>query len=255
MNQLLKGKTALVTGASSGFGEAIAKVLAEHGVNLILVARRLERLNALKKELEQKNQIKVHALQLDVAKTAEVSRLMEKLPPEFQCIDILVNNAGCAIGLETLAEGNIEDWETMLDINVKGLLAITRTVLPSMLSRNQGHIVNIGSTSAHMVYAKGGVYCATKHAVQAINKALNIELAQTPIRVTEIDPGAAETEFSLVRFKGDVERAKAVYNHQQPLIAADIADTVLFALTRPAHVNIAQIVLYPTDQPATMRPK
>ena len=255
MSSLLSEKTIFITGASSGFGQACAKLFAAQGANLILCARRETLLETMKQELIDHYGVSIHLIPVDVRNKEAFFYAVDHLPLDFQTIDILINNAGCAIGLETLAEGSVEDWEIMLDTNVKGLLISTRAILPKMIQAQSGHIVNIGSTSAHQVYAKGGVYCATKHAVQAISKALNVELAETAVRVTEIDPGAAETEFSLVRFKGDANRAEAVYKNMHALSAEEVADAVLYAITRPAHVNIAQIMLYSIDQVGAMRPR
>lgn len=244
----MKDKTVLITGASSGIGEACAHRLAQLGAQLVLVARRGDRLQTLAQGL-QKSGAKVHAQVLDLRDPILVEAFIQKLPQPFSNIDILINNAGCALGLDPLSAADRGDLDAMIDINVKGLLHITQHVLPGMLARKQGHIVNLGSTSAHNVYPGGAVYCATKHAVKAITKALQLEVAGKGVRVTELDPGAVETEFSLVRFKGDVERAKKVYeNIERPLTGMDVADAIVYALTCPAHVNIAQIVLYSADQ-------
>jgi NADP-dependent 3-hydroxy acid dehydrogenase YdfG len=240
-------KTILITGASSGIGEACAMKLAETGSRLILVARREDRLAALSKALSQQG-AQIYTQVLDVRDRNAIDAFIKSLPADFANIDVLINNAGCALGLDHIAHAEIDDWEEMIDVNVKGLLSMTRAVLPGMISRQSGHVVNIGSTAAYNVYAGGSVYCATKHAVAAITNTLRLEVAGHNIRVTEIDPGMVETEFSLVRFKGDAERAKNVYAGVRPLTPMDIADAIAYALNCPAHVNIAQIMLLATDQ-------
>jgi len=240
----MKNKTVLITGASAGIGEACAYRLGELGANLILLARREERLEALAEKLQQKG-IKVQVAVVDVRDADAVKSFFQI---NSQPIDILINNAGCALGLDPLVSADTQDVQTMIDVNITGLLHVTQAVLPGMLQRKSGHIVNLGSTSAHNVYAGGAVYCATKHAVKAITKALALEVAGKGVRVTEIDPGAVETEFSLVRFKGDAARAKKVYENIHPLTGKDIADAIVYALACPPHVNVAQIVLYATDQ-------
>ncbi len=241
---MLKNKTILITGASSGIGEATAVQLAKQGAKLILCARRRERLEALQQQLEQKYNIKVEILVLDVRDKVTVKAAAAQLP----AVDILINNAGCALGRDNITEASLEDWEEMLDSNVKGMLYWIHALLPRMLDQKHGHIVNIGSTAALNVYMGGSVYCASKHAVHALTKTLGLEVAGTPIRVTEIDPGMVETEFSLVRFKQDVTKAKNVYANMTPLSAQDVADAILYAITRPQHVNIGQMVLYATEQ-------
>jgi len=248
MQHLLKNSTILITGTTSGIGEACAVLFAEHGANIIMCARREDRLKKLKAKLEQAYNVKVHIMLLDVRDKIAVNTAIANLPAEFQKIDVLVNNAGGALGMEQLHNADIEDWETMFDVNVKGLLYMLRAVLPKMYAQNKGHVINIGSTAANNVYAGGSVYCATKHAVSAISKTLNLEAINSAIRVTEIDPGMVETEFSLVRFKGDAAKADALYRDFHALTSADIADSILYAITRPAHVNIAQIVLYSREQ-------
>jgi NADP-dependent 3-hydroxy acid dehydrogenase YdfG len=244
----LDGKVALITGASSGIGEATAKSFARLGASIILCARRTERLQVLAHELKSQHQTLVHVIGLDVTDRHYVERAFSNLPVEFSSIDIVINNAGLAAGLETIADAKIEDWESMIDTNVKGLLYVTKAILPGMLVRKTGHIVNIGSISSHQVYAKGSVYCATKHAVKAISRALKLECQGSHIRVTEIDPGMVETEFSIVRFKGDKEKAKKVYENMKPLTSQDVADAICYVVTRPAHVNIAEITLTATEQ-------
>lgn len=247
-------KIVLITGASSGIGEACAIALAALGAKLILTARRSEKLQQLAAHLEKTYQAQVTIFSCDVTDPDDVQQNLAQLPPEFQAINVLINNAGLAVGLERLHEGNFDDWNRMIDTNIKGILHVTRYVLPGMLARKAGHIIQLGSTSAYQTYPGGGVYCATKHAVNALSKTLTQEVAGTPLRVTEIDPGMVDTEFSLVRFKGDKVRAQKVYEKMVPLIGADIADAIVYAITRPAHVNIAQMMLYAVDQPMAFRP-
>lgn len=242
----LKGATALITGATSGIGMATAKLFAENNIDLVLCGRRQERLDALQNELGKK--VNVLTLSFDIRDRAAVEGAMNSLPAEFSQIDILVNNAGNAHGLDPIDEGNVDDWEAMLDINVKGLLYISKAILPGMVARKAGHIINIGSTAGKEVYPRGNVYCASKHAVDAINQGMRIDLNAHGIRVGAVNPGLVETEFSDIRFKGDTERAKTVYKGFQPLVAEDIADIILFVVTRPYHVNIADLVVMPTAQ-------
>lgn len=242
-------KTALITGASAGIGEATAKILASHGYRLILTARRVERLQALAKTLNEKYGTESHIVQLDVRNRQQVHDAIQSLPDEWKKIDVLINNAGLASGLAPIESGDMDDWDVMIDTNVKGLLYVTRNVLPLMIANQSGHIINIGSIAGKEVYANGNVYCATKHAVDALNKAMRIDLAKYPIKVTSINPGAVETEFSIVRFHGDVERAKKVYEGFENLVADDIAEAIWFALSRPAHVNINELIIMPTAQP------
>lgn len=239
-------KIAFITGATSGIGKATAQLFAENNIKLILCGRRGERLEQLKTELSQKTE--VTTLKFDVSNKEEVFNAIESLPSEFQNIDILINNAGNAHGLSTIQDGNIDDWDAMLDINVKGLLYVSKAVLPIMINKNTGFIVNIGSIAGKEVYPDGNVYCASKHAVNALNKAMRIDLNQHNIRVSAIHPGAVETEFSEVRFKGDKEKAKNVYKGFEALQAEDIADIIYFVVTRPYHVNIEDLVVYPTAQ-------
>lgn len=239
-------KTALITGATSGIGRATAELFAKEGFKLILCGRRQERLNELKKTLGEETEI--HTLTFDVRDREAVFSAIEKLPDEFSRIDILVNNAGNAHGLDPIDKGNPDDWEAMLDINVKGLLYMSKAVLPQMVERKSGHIINIGSTAGKEVYPNGNVYCASKHAVDAINQGMRIDLNAYGIRVGAVNPGLVETEFSDVRFKGDKERASNVYKGFQPLKPQDIADIIHFVVTRPYHVNIADLVVMPTAQ-------
>jgi NADP-dependent 3-hydroxy acid dehydrogenase YdfG len=234
-------KTIFITGATSGFGLAIARRFAAGGYDLIITGRRAERLQQIKEELERSHSISVKTLVFDVRDKAAVQAAIESLGD--QTVDILVNNAGLAAGLTTIDNGDTDDWDQMIDTNVKGLLYTTRTLLPRMKARCTGHIINIGSTAGKVVYKNGNVYCATKFAVDALNQAMRIELLPYSIKVTAINPGAAETEFSLVRFKGDSERAAGVYEGFQPLKAEDIADAAWYCATLPAHVCINDLTL------------
>jgi len=239
-------KTALITGATSGIGKATAEIFAKNKMNLILCGRRSERLIQIKNELGKLTN--VTTLQFDVSKKEEVFKAIESLPKQFKHIDILINNAGNAHGLSTIQDGNIDDWDAMLDINVKGLLYVSKAILPQMVERNTGYVVNIGSIAGKEVYPNGNVYCASKYAVNALNKAMRIDLNKHNIRVSAIHPGAVETEFSEVRFKGDKEKAKSVYKGFDALQAKDIAEIIYFVVTRPQHVNIEDLVVYPTAQ-------
>jgi len=239
-------KTALITGATSGIGKATAELFAENGINLILCGRRQERLDELQAKLQEKT--KVLTLNFDVRDKAIVSKSIVSLPIEFSTIDILINNAGNAHGLDTVDEGSLDDWDAMLDINVKGLLYVSKAIIPQMVGRKNGHIINIGSTAGKEVYPRGNVYCASKHAVDAINQGMRIDLNTHGIRVGAVNPGLVETEFSTVRFKGDESRAETVYKGFQALKAQDIADIIHFVVTRPYHVNIADLVVMPTAQ-------
>ncbi len=244
-------KIILVTGASSGFGKAIATKFAAGGWNVILTARRKEKLEELSKALESNYGIKTLSLIFDVQDKKAVFDNLQNLPTEWQAINILVNNAGLALGRDSFENANLEDWETMIDTNVKGLLYASKAVLP-MLIKEKGHIINIGSTAGKEVYKDGNVYCASKHAVDAISKAQRIDLLPNQIKVTAIHPGAADTEFSVVRFKGDAEKAKAVYLGYTPLMAEDIADTVWYVANTPAHVCINDLVITCTAQANSM---
>lgn len=239
-------KTALITGATSGIGRETARALAQLNYKLILCGRREDRLVELQNELSA--QTEVHTLLFDVRDKNSVAAAINSLPSEFSTIDILINNAGNAHGLDPIQTGNLDDWDAMMDINVKGLLYVSRAVIPGMVERNGGHIINIGSIAGKEVYPNGNVYCATKHAVDALNKAMRIDLVMHGIRVGAIHPGMVETEFSEVRFKGDVERAAKVYQSFAPLKPEDIADIIAFVVTRPYHVNIADLVVTPTAQ-------
>tara|TARA_B000000460_G_scaffold217099_1_gene166985 strand:- start:110 stop:874 length:765 start_codon:yes stop_codon:yes gene_type:complete len=242
----LQNKTALITGATSGIGKATATLFAEKGAQLILCGRRQDRLGKLSEALSQKTN--VHTLNFDVRDKEKVFQQIASLPEAFQHIDILINNAGNAHGLDPIQQGNTDDWEAMIDINVKGLLYVSKAVLPIMLERQSGHIINIGSTAGKEVYPNGNVYCASKHAVDALNQGMRIDLNGKGIRVGAINPGLVATEFSEVRFKGDSDRASKVYQGYTPLQPEDIADIILFAVTRPPHVNIADLTVMCLDQ-------
>lgn len=241
-------KIVLITGATSGFGKAIAEKFALNKWNCIITGRRANRLHAFADELREKFAIRVLSLVFDVQRKEEVLQNLSNLPDEWKEIDVLVNNAGLALGRDTFDNGDIEDWDTMIDTNIKGLLYVTKTVLPYMTSRNQGHVINLGSIAGKEVYEKGNVYCATKFAVDAISKSLRIDLLPHKIKVTAIHPGAAETEFSAVRFKGDEDKAKQMYNGYAPLYAPDIADITLYCATLPPHVCINELVVTCTSQ-------
>lgn len=243
-------RTVLITGASSGIGAACAQVLAKEGnYRLILCARRADRLEALRKELRtQYADIDIYTFILDVRDNAKVKEAIASLPLEWQNIDILINNAGLSQGLDALQDGDTDDWDRMIDTNVKGLLYVSKAVIPLLKRSTQAHIINIGSIAGKEVYPNGNVYCATKHAVDALNKAMRIDLLPYGIKVTAINPGMVETEFSEVRFKGDKEKAKNVYSGVVPLSGTDIADTISFVLSRPAHVNINDLLIMPTAQ-------
>lgn len=237
---------ALITGASSGIGKATAQRLAQEGYALILCGRRIEKLQALAQSLEPLT--RCHISVFDVRNKQSLQAEIDALPAEFQDIDLLVNNAGNAHGLDLFQDADLDDWDAMMDINVKGLLYVTKVILPRMLAKGKGHIINIGSTAGKEVYPKGNAYCASKHAVNALNEAMRIDLNGTGIRVGAIHPGLVETEFSEVRFKGDKEKAAQVYQGYRPLKAEDIADIIAFVVTRPYHVNIADLVVMSLDQ-------
>ena len=239
-------KTAFITGATSGIGKSTAIHFAINGINLVLCGRRQDRLDALKEELGK--EVQVHTLNFDIRDKESVKEAIDSLPKEFSQIDILINNAGNAHGLDTIQDGSLDDWDAMLDVNVKGLLYVSKALIPKMIAQKCGHIINIGSTAGKEVYPKGNVYCASKHAVDAINQGMRIDLNGTGIRVGAVNPGLVETEFSNVRFKGDEDRAENVYKGFQPLKPEDIADIIYFVVTRPYHVNIADLVVMPTAQ-------
>lgn len=242
----MKNKTAFITGATSGIGMATARLFAENGLKLILCGRREERLKSLSEELSKITE--VHTLKFDVRNKEAVFAAVQSLPGEFSTIDILINDAGNAHGMDTIDEGNIDDWDAMLDINVKGLLYVSKAILPKMMERKSGHIINIGSTAGKEVYPKGNVYCASKHAVDAINQGMRLDLNGKGIKVGAINPGLVQTEFSEVRFKGDSEKAEKVYQGYTPLKPEDVADIIWFAVTRPPHVNIADLTVMCLDQ-------
>lgn len=239
---------ALITGATSGIGKSCAHIFARHAYNLVVTGRRQDRLNDLKKELEETYKVKVLTLCFDVRKQAEVDAAIASLPEDYRNIDVLVNNAGLAAGLAPIQDGETDDWERMIDTNVKGLLYMTKAVSQLMIARKSGHIINVGSIAGKEVYANGNVYCATKHAVDALNKGMRIDLLPHHIRVSAVNPGMVETEFSLVRFHGDEQRAKQVYAGIQPLTPDDIAETIFWIASRPAHININDIVIMPAVQ-------
>ncbi|HCX99646.1 MAG TPA: NAD(P)-dependent oxidoreductase [Bacteroidales bacterium] len=241
-------KTAIVTGATAGIGKATAVMLAQNGFRVIITGRRQEKLDSLKHEIKSLHKQKVLPLCFDIRNFSEVESALGKLPAEWSKIDVLVNNAGPAVGVNPIQDGVIDDWERMIDTNIKGLLYVTKIVSRRMIEQGSGHIVNIGSTAGTQVYENGNVYCATKHAVHALSQGMRIDLLKHGIKVTEVRPGLAETEFSVVRFKGDIESAKKPYMGLIPLSGDDIADVILFAITRPSHVNLNDIEVTPTAQ-------
>jgi len=241
-------KIALITGATSGIGEAIALKFAQKDINVIITGRRFDKLNALKSNITSNTKANILALKMDVTDRKSVEREINGLPDEWESIDILVNNAGLAVGLDPIQHGNPDDWEQMIDTNLKGLLYVSKAVLPLMIARQKGHIINIGSIAGKEVYPKGNVYCATKHAVDALTKSMRIDLLGNGIKVTQIAPGLVETEFSLVRFKGDEERASKVYQGYKPLEGKDIAEIAFFITTLPDHVCVNDILMTPLAQ-------
>lgn len=244
----LKDRIVFVTGASSGIGQATAQAFAALGSRVLLCARRGERLEKLAETLEYEHKVPVHYFRLDVRSQADVDKAVAGLPEEWRAIEVLVNNAGLSRGLDKLPQGLVDDWEEMIDTNVKGLLFVNRAVIPGMIERGRGHVINIGSIAGHEVYPGGAVYCASKFAVRALSKGLRLDLNGTPIRVSEIAPGMVETEFSLVRFHGDAERAAKVYQGLTPLGPDDIADAAVWCATRPLHINVSDVILWPTAQ-------
>ena len=244
----LKNKTVLITGASSGIGAATARAFAKAGSSLILSARRLDKLTELKEELEKQFKTNVDIYSLDVQELSSVKEFHSKVSEKTKDINILVNNAGLASGTEKLQEANIEDWEAMIDTNVKGLLYISRLFVPEMIKRKSGHVFNIGSIAGREPYPGGSVYCATKHAVRAISRALKMDVIDSNVRVTNIEPGAVETEFSVIRFKGDQEKADKVYEGMSPLTPEDIAECIIFSAEAPSHVNISEMLVLANQQ-------
>ncbi|MGA9381538.1 MAG: SDR family oxidoreductase [Phormidium sp.] len=247
----IKNEIVLITGASSGIGASCAQVFAQAGAKLILAARRKEKLQEIADKLNKEFTTEVYLIELDVRDRQAVQTALNSLPEPWQNIDILINNAGLSRGLSKLQEGDFQDWEEMIDTNVKGLLYLTRYIVPGMIDRGKGHVVNIGSIAGRQTYPSGNVYCGSKAAVRAISEGLKQDLLGTPIRVSCIDPGLVETEFSQVRFHGDTERAEKVYQGLTPLTGDDVADVVFFCVTRPTHVNISEILLVPVDQATT----
>jgi NADP-dependent 3-hydroxy acid dehydrogenase YdfG len=248
----LTNRCVLVTGASSGIGRACAEAFAVRGSRLLLVARRSDRLEDLAKELGDRSDAEVLTSTLDVRDRGAVDAWYQGLAPGWREIDVLVNNAGLSRGLSPLHEGEVDDWEEMIDTNLKGLLYVTRAVLPGMVERGGGHVINIGSIAGHEVYPGGNVYCATKHAVTALNRGLGIDTLGTGVRVSSVDPGMVETEFSLVRFRGDSARAESVYDGLEALRGDDVAEAVVFCATRPPHANVREMILMPTAQAAAV---
>jgi len=247
---MLKSHTALITGASAGIGEATARVFAGNGARLILVARREDTLHELAAELATANGAECHVVALDVCDRLAVNAAIEGLPAEWSTIDILINNAGLSRGLDKVQDGEFRDWDEMIDTNIKGLLWMSRTVMPGMIKRDKGQVINIGSVAGRQVYPGGSVYCATKYAVRALTQGMRIDLLGTRVKASSVDPGLVETEFSAVRFRGDTERAGQSYVNFPPLRAEDIAEAVLFCATRPPHVNVQDILIMPQDQAA-----
>ncbi len=251
----LSDKIVFITGASAGIGKACAEAFAKEGANLILSARRIDKLNKISSSLIKKYKIRIFTAQLDVRNKEEVKKVVDSLPKDWRKIDILINNAGLARGLSSIEEGSYQDWDEMIDTNVKGLLYVSREILPLMVKRKKGHVINIGSTAGHNVYPKGNVYNASKFAVNAITQGMRLDLYEKDIRISTVDPGMVETNFSIVRFRGDKELADKVYEGMKPLTAHDIADAVLYCATRPPHVNINEMVLTPTAQASAIHVK
>jgi NADP-dependent 3-hydroxy acid dehydrogenase YdfG len=244
----LKNSVVFITGASAGIGKACALAFAAEGARLLLAARRIEKLRELEPTLREAGAADVHSIALDVRHAGEVESTLAALPGEWANIDILVNNAGLSRGLDKVHTGKLQDWEEMIDTNIKGVLYVTRCVVPGMVARDRGHVVNLGSTAGEVTYPGGGVYCATKAGLKAINDGLRMDLLGTSVRVTSVDPGMVETEFSEVRFHGDKERASRVYQGLQPLQAHDVAETIVWTVSRPPHVNVAHVLLTSVDQ-------
>ncbi len=242
-------KIAIITGASSGIGKACAEILAQNGYSLILAARRESLLKELSQGLNDKYQTNCLIIKLDVRNRQEVEETFSNLPDEWKNISVLINNAGLAMGLSTIEDGNVDHWDTMIDTNIKGLLYSTKNVLPYMINHKKGHIINVGSIAGKEIYNNGNVYCGTKHAVDALNRSMRLDLVKHNIKVSAIHPGAVETEFSIVRFEGDEDRAKKVYEGFENLVAQDVAEAVWFMINRPEHVNINEMTIMPTAQP------
>lgn len=249
---MLKNKIVFITGASSGIGTACAEQFAKAGAKLLLCARRVDILNTLAEKLKNEFHTETHVFQCDVRDHAQVKKQLSALPDAWKNIEILINNAGLAVGLDLIQDADVQDWEDMINTNVKGLLYVTKEILPQMIAKNSGHVINIGSVAGHTVYTKGVVYCATKQAVNVLSQGLRMDLFGTKIRVSSVDPGAVVTNFSSVRFKGDSERAAKVYEGFDPLSAHDVADAILYCATRPLHVNVSEIIIMPTDQAAAL---
>ncbi|MEO1672634.1 MAG: SDR family oxidoreductase [Cyanobacteria bacterium J06631_2] len=244
----IRGQIVVITGASSGIGASCARMFAKEGASLILAARRRDKLEAIAAEIKQADQVEVCILEMDVSDRQSVENSFASLEESWRNVDILVNNAGLSRGLDKLQSGEIQNWEEMIDTNLKGVLYVTRSLLPGMVERNQGHVINIGSIAGHESYPGGNVYCATKAAVRALSAGLKMDLLGTPIRVSSVDPGTVETDFSNVRFRGDTEKAKKVYQNINPLTPDDIAEIVVFCATRPANVNMSEVLVLATDQ-------
>jgi len=238
----------LITGASSGIGASCAKMFAKEGASLILVARRRDKLEEVAREIKQNNSCEIYLLELDVCDRHAVAKSLASLPESWRQVDILVNNAGLSRGLNKLQSGEIQDWEEMIDTNIKGLLYVTRSLLPNMVERNHGHIINIGSIAGHEAYPGGNVYCATKAAVKTLSQGIKMDLLGTQVRVSCVDPGTVETNFSNVRFRGDTEKAQKVYQGMNSLTPDDVAEIVVFCATRPANVNLSEVLVLATDQ-------
>jgi serine 3-dehydrogenase len=244
----IKDKIVFVTGASSGIGEACARIFARNGAKLLLCARRKDRLKKISQELESNFGTESHIFQLDVRDRNGVDKALDDISDKWKKIDILINNAGLARGLSKLHEGLIDDWDEMIDTNIKGMLYISRKIIPGMVDREKGDIINIGSIAGHEVYPGGVAYCASKHAVDAITRGLRMDLVGTPLRVCTVDPGLVETEFSIVRFHGNKDRADNIYAGLQPLTGDDIAETVFYCASRPSHIQISEVIMFPTAQ-------
>ena len=247
----LQNKVVFITGASSGIGKASAIAFANEGADLIIAARRIDKLKELETDLKEKHKVDILTIQLDVRKKSDVKKSIASLEGKWRKIDILLNNAGLARGISKIHEGDTEQWDEMIDTNVKGLLYVSREVIPLMVERMEGHVINLGSIAGHEVYPNGNVYCASKFAVNGISRAMRVDLYDKNIRVTTIDPGMVDTEFSVIRFSGDVERAKSVYDGFIVLTAQDIADTILWCAMRPPHVNISEVIIMSTAQGST----